>query len=190
MKKTCFLDRDGVLIKDADYLSSPEQVELMPGSVEALKILRQHDFLIIVVSNQSGVARGMFPEESIPEVHQKIDSLLAAYSVGVDAYYYCPHYPNGSVPEYSIECQCRKPAPGMIIQATRDWPIDLSESFVIGDKVSDVELAENAGCKLGILVRTGHGEAELKKTSRTDLIIADEILEAVKYYFERFPPKK
>ncbi len=184
MKKACFLDRDGVVIQEKNYLSTPEDVELIPGTAEALKLLKSAGYCCIVVSNQSGVARGYYSEDSIKLVHGRIDELLAESGAEIEAYYYCPHHPDGKVEEYTGNCDCRKPEPGMFIQAANEHDIDLGESIMVGDKLSDIRAAENAGCKTAYMVRTGHGEVEISEKDTSGIIIAADILDAVKKFLK------
>lgn len=181
--KACFLDRDGVLIEEKNYLASIADVNIPDETLEALKIIKNKGFKIIVITNQGGVARGYYSENAVIAVHKEIDRILALKDLAIDAYYYCLHHPDGSVKEYSIACDCRKPSPGMILQAAKDFNIDLSKSFMIGDKMSDVKAAENAGC-LGILVKTGHGKNHAEKALKKNVIVKENILEAVKYCLE------
>ncbi len=153
--KAVFLDRDGVLIEDVHYLSKLEQVSIYEDVPKSLSLLKKKGFKLILISNQSGVARGYFDEAFVKETHKYLNRLLEQHDVKLDAEYYCPHHVDGQNP-YNIDCNCRKPAPGMVLQATQEHNINLALSFVIGDKTSDIELAENTGCK-GILVTTGHG---------------------------------
>ena len=184
MHKVCFLDRDGVLIVEKCYLSDPDHVELTPGAPDVIKRLHAEGYLCIVITNQAGVARGYYNEQSINLVHDKINDLLSAEGETIDAYYYCPHHPEGTEPEYTKICNCRKPATGMIEQACSDFDIDLKSSFIIGDKLTDIQTGFNAGCKTGILVRTGHGESEIESKDTTGIIIQDSIKEAVNFYLD------
>lgn len=144
-----FLDRDGVVVADVHYLTEPAQLDVLPGVTEALRVLRQQ-FFIIVVTNQSGIARGLLTEDELRTIHTELDHRLATEDALVDAFYYCPHLPSGQVTAYDLTCDCRKPAPGMIFRARDDWGIDLDRSFMIGDMPSDMEAAKAAGVK-GIL---------------------------------------
>lgn len=159
--KAVFLDRDGVLIEDVHYLSKLEQVSIYEDVPESLSLLKENGFKLILVSNQSGVARGYFDEAFVAKTHNYLNQLLSQKGVKLDAEYYCPHHIAGHNP-YNIKCNCRKPAPGMVLQAAQDHSIDIALSHVIGDKTSDIELAENTGCK-GILVTTGHGSEHASK---------------------------
>ena len=186
MNRACFIDRDGVLIKEKNYLGSPDQVELFPQTAEAIRLLKKNGFITVVVSNQSGVARGYFREKDIAEVEARISSLLAAENVSIDAWYYCCHHPDGIKPEYARHCECRKPAPGMFLRAADDLNIELADSFMIGDKYSDLNAATNAGCRMSVMVMTGHGREELAKNKdkQRPVAVADNILEAVKHIIE------
>lgn len=161
IKPAVFLDRDGVLIHEAHYLSCLDQIKLYDDVAEGLKRLKESGFLLIMVTNQSGVSRGYFDETFVKDAYKKINQDLASSGVSLDAIYYCPHHPKGNAP-YNIACNCRKPAPGMIQNACQDFEIDLDHSFMIGDKLCDIELAVNGGVK-GIQLRTGHGEEEVEK---------------------------
>lgn len=181
--KACFLDRDGVLIEEKIYLSSVSDVSIFPETYDALKLLREEGYKVIVVTNQAGVAKGYYEESTIGLIHKEIDRQLALMGIGVDAYYYCPHHPKGKIKEYAVKCDCRKPAPGMILQAIKDFNIDTANSFLVGDKLSDIGAAKNAGF-VGILVKTGHGKEHIDKAQKEGITVRDNILEAVKYFLE------
>jgi len=160
--KAVFLDRDGTIIREAEYLSDPEKVELLDGSVTGIRQLHDAGYLVVVTSNQSGVARGYFDETAVRRVNAQMQKLLQVQAAQVDAVYFCPHYPQGTVPEYSRACDCRKPAPGMLQTAARELGIDLKQSWVIGDKQADIEFGLQQG--LGtILVLTGYGEESRRR---------------------------
>jgi D-glycero-D-manno-heptose 1,7-bisphosphate phosphatase len=163
LKSTVFLDRDGVLIHDREnyYLSQIDQVELYTDVPAGLKKLKEAGYLLIVVTNQSGVARGYFDEKLVNEVYHLINQRLKKEEVQLDAIYYCPHHVKGKAP-YNIQCDCRKPALGMLKQACYDFAIDLSHSFLIGDKLSDIEMGVNGGVQ-SIQLLTGHGKNEKTK---------------------------
>ncbi|MCP4179190.1 MAG: HAD family hydrolase [bacterium] len=179
--KACFLDRDGVLIEEVNYLSSPSQINIFENSYKALKLLKDNGYIIIVITNQAGVARGYFKEDNIKIVHNEINRLLSIANLSIDKYYYCPHHPKGTLAKYSIECNCRKPAPGLILQAVEDFNIDLKQSFLIGDKMSDINSAKNAGCS-SLLVKTGHGLEHIEIARNKSIPIKENIFEAVKFY--------
>ncbi|MFH2035892.1 MAG: HAD-IIIA family hydrolase [Candidatus Zixiibacteriota bacterium] len=182
--KALFIDRDGTLIKDKNYMSNPALVEPEEGSIDAVKLARKLGFKIIVVSNQSGVARGYFDEQTVMQVNQKVMDIFKKAEAEIDGIYYCPHYQNGVEADYSFECSCRKPSAGMIEKASLEHQINPFRSYVIGDKPSDIQLAQVSGGK-GILVRTGYGVKSEKDFELSNLppsiYIADNLYEAVKY---------
>lgn len=136
-----FLDRDGVLNVDRGYAHKPEDIEMIPGAAAAVRLLNEAGYYALVVTNQSGVARGLYSVAAIEHVHRHMQDILKAEGAHIDAFYYCPHHPDGSVQEFAIQCRCRKPEPGMLEQAARDWPIDLGRSFLIGDRDHDLAAA-------------------------------------------------
>jgi D-glycero-D-manno-heptose 1,7-bisphosphate phosphatase len=144
-----FLDRDGTLILEKDYLRDPDQVVIEKTVVEGLSLLQQLKFPLIVVSNQSGIARGLLTEAEAHQVNARVDALLREQGVRILSWYICPHGPDS-------DCNCRKPLPGMALEAAREWQLNLAGCFVIGDKRADVELADAIGGR-GILLTTGHG---------------------------------
>ena len=156
-KPAVFLDRDGTLIHDAGFLNRPSQVKLFPGTAPALKLLRKAGFYLFVVSNQSGVARGYFPESSVKAANRRVQALLKAKGAKIDRFFYCPHHPQGQVKSLAFVCACRKPRPGMVREASKRFPIDIKNSFVVGDKMDDLLLARKARLKAGLLVGTGKG---------------------------------
>ena len=152
-----FLDRDGVLIEELEYLSEPERVRLIPGAAAAVRRANDAGWRVAVVSNQSGVARGLFPESALPHIHREVAERLAEEAGAViDGFYYCPHHPTTGQGIYRIDCDCRKPKPGMLLRAARELGIDLSKSWTIGDRLTDLQAGATAGCRT-ILVRTGYG---------------------------------
>ncbi len=156
MKRAVFLDRDGVINEEVNYLSQPEQLRLIPGAAEAIARLNRAGLLVIVVTNQAGVARGYYPEAQIEVVHAALSRQLAQASARIDRYYYCPHHPTEGLPPYRIECDCRKPRSGMLRRAANELNLDLLHSYMIGDTASDLIAGTRAGCR-AILVQTGYG---------------------------------
>jgi D-glycero-D-manno-heptose 1,7-bisphosphate phosphatase len=154
--RAVFLDRDGTLIEDVGYLERVERVALYPWSVDAIRLLNRAGFRIVVITNQAGVARGYFAEAVVEAVHRYIDSILAQGGARIDAYYYCPHHPDGSVEPYNRRCDCRKPGRGLIDRAATDLGIDPAASFVVGDRWLDIAMARAVGAR-AVLVRTGYG---------------------------------
>ncbi len=156
-RSALFLDRDGVLIEEMEYLSDPERVKLIPGAAAA--VLRANDagWRVAVVSNQSGVARGLFPESALSLIHRVVAERLAEEAGAIiDGFYYCPHHPTAGQGNVRIDCDCRKPKPGMLMRAARELEIDLAKSWMIGDRLTDLQAGAAAGCRT-ILVRTGYG---------------------------------
>ena len=151
-----FLDRDGTIIEDVGYLESLEQIAWYPWSIEAIRALNRAGLPVIVITNQSGVARGRFTEAHVRDAHRALDAVLASGRARIDAYYYCPHHPEGAVAEYARACDCRKPGRGLVDRAVRDLALDPARSFVVGDRWLDVGMARAIGGR-GILVRTGVG---------------------------------
>lgn len=145
--KAVFLDRDQTLIEDPGYINHPSQVRLLPGVAQALIQMRKTGYLLVVVSNQSGVARGLVTEEALEQIHHRLKKLLADEGAYLDAIYYCPFHPEGVIPKYRCESDLRKPNPGMLLQAARDLSIDLSQSWMIGDSYRDIEAGVRAGCR-------------------------------------------
>ncbi|MFC2051585.1 D-glycero-beta-D-manno-heptose 1,7-bisphosphate 7-phosphatase [Chloroflexota bacterium] len=138
--KAVFVDRDGTMASDVPYCSCPEDFELFPDTARATKLLNEHGFKVIVITNQSGIARGYFTEETLAKIHEKMERELAKEGSWVDGIYYCPHHPDD-------KCDCRKPNPELLLQAAKDFDIDLKRSFVVGDLQADIELGRVAGCK-------------------------------------------
>jgi len=152
--KAVFLDRDGTIVEDTGYLHEISKVKFLPRVSLAIKLLNGNGFKVIIVTNQAGVARGYFTEETVQEINSYIQDRLAEQAAAIDMIYYCPHHIEGVVEEYRQECYSRKPNPGMIEQAVRELGIDLADSFVIGDKPSDIEAGHRAGCR-SILLADG-----------------------------------
>ena len=169
MNKAVFLDRDGVITKEPPYYAHRiDQLELIPKSAEAIKVLNKSGFKVIVILNQSGVARGYYQEKDIQIYNNEMKRQLEEKGAYIDAIYYCPHYSKAIIEKYKIDCECRKPKPGMLRQAEKDLNLNLKLSFLIGDKMSDIEAGYRAGCKT-ILALTGQGNDELKNNPKIDI---------------------
>jgi D-glycero-D-manno-heptose 1,7-bisphosphate phosphatase len=158
-RRAVFLDRDGTINVEKDYLYRPEEFAFIPGAPQAIRRLRDAGYLVVVVTNQAGVARGYYGETEVAALHEHLRRQLAAAGTGVDAIYYCPHHPTAGAGPYQVACDCRKGAPGMLLQAASEHHIDLDRSFLVGDKLADIEAAVRAGCR-PILVRTGYGSRD------------------------------
>jgi D-glycero-D-manno-heptose 1,7-bisphosphate phosphatase len=176
VKRAAFLDRDGTIVRDAHYLSRLDDLELLPGAAAALKRLGDAGFLRLVVTNQSGVARGLVEAGFVERAHEELRRRLRAEGADVEGFYVCPHHP-----EHSGPCGCRKPLPGLVLQAAGEWDVDLPSSWVVGDKASDVELGRAVGCR-AVLVRTGQGreaEEELRRRGFAADVTAEDLGSAV-----------
>lgn len=169
-----FLDRDGTVIDEVGYLDRPERLSLYPWSIDAVRAFNRAGLPVILVTNQSGIARGFFTEAVVDQVHRHMASLLAEGGAHIDAYYYCPHHPDGKVEAYKGLCECRKPGRALVDRAAREFGIDPAGSFVVGDRWLDVELARAVGAR-GVLVRTGYGATEERKPPAT--FTADAIVD-------------
>jgi D-glycero-D-manno-heptose 1,7-bisphosphate phosphatase len=166
-----FMDRDGTINVDVDYLSRVEDLDVYPFAVEAIKKLNDRGYLVIVVTNQSGIARGMITDEQLTAVHRKMSDVLAESGAHIDAYHHCPDLPDSG-------CRCRKPDTGMIEDANKEFHIDMEKSWMVGDKLLDVQMGQNAGIR-SALVMTGYGERELEKFTRMPDLIGENLLDVV-----------
>jgi D-glycero-D-manno-heptose 1,7-bisphosphate phosphatase len=186
VKPAVFLDRDGTLIEEVGYLDRLDRLALFPWSVEAVRLLNRRGFLVVIVTNQAGVARGFFDEAFVVEAHRHLSNRLGAAGARLDGLYYCPHHPDAPLPAYRRVCDCRKPRPGLIRQAERDLTIDVRRSFVVGDRWLDVELAQAVGAT-GVLVRTGYGavEAARPREGVSPAAVAANLIEAVSWILRR-----
>jgi D,D-heptose 1,7-bisphosphate phosphatase len=154
-QKAIFIDKDGTLIPDIPYNTDPSLITLIDGVADGLRLLAQTGYKIIVVANQPGLAYGYCSPEALERIRGTLQLLLAKEEVPLHAFYFCPHHPKGSVPEYSIQCWCRKPKPGMLLQACMDHQLDIKSSWIIGDTLDDIEAGRKAGCQT-ILIDNGN----------------------------------
>lgn len=180
-QKTVFLDRDGTMNVEVNYLHRPKDLVLIPGTAEAVRLLNEAGYRVVVVTNQAGVARGYYSEEDVVHLHSYMNQLLGVQGAHVDAFYYCPHHPEHGIGEYKKKCHCRKPETGMFEQAERETPggIDKEQSYMIGDKLLDTEAGRNYGVA-GILVGTGYGAEIRKKEQEGYDYYAENLLEAAR----------
>lgn len=177
-----FLDRDGTINEDIGYVSGPDELIIYPYAAEAVRLINGANLKAIVITNQSGVARRLYTEETLDAIHNRMIEELARGAARIDGIYYCPHHPRIGDEHYRKVCDCRKPATGMLLQAAREHDVDLARSYLIGDKASDINLATNAGAR-GVLVMTGYGRETLANQetwSCAPAIVADDLLDAVK----------
>jgi len=186
--KAVFLDRDGTINEEMGYVNHIERFHLLPRVGPAIRLLNQHDWKVVVITNQSGVARGYFPESLVHQVHQKMQDLLKGDGAYLDGIYYCPHHPDVGIPPYRQKCRCRKPATGLIDDAVKELDLDCSQSYVIGDRGLDIEFARQVGSK-AILVLTGYGKGEWEYFRdhwkvKPDYV-AKDLLEAVQWILQQ-----
>lgn len=180
MKPAVFLDRDGTLLEEGSYVDRLERLVFFPYSIDAIRALNQAALPVVVVTNQSGVARGMYSEEFVREAHAHLDRQLTAGGARIEGFYYCPHHPQGTVKAYRRDCECRKPKPGQFLQAAADLNLDLSRSFVVGDRWKDIEAGEATGAR-GVLVRTGYGREEEIARPTGGAEVVDNLIAAVSW---------
>lgn len=178
-----FIDRDGTISEEVGYVNHPSRFQIYPYSFEAIKLLNEHGWLAIVVTNQAGVARGYFSEDAVKQIHQQLYQKMVEASARLDAIYYCAHHPTVGEPPYRLDCTCRKPKAGLIERAAKDFEIDLPSSWMIGDRYSDIELARNAGVKSAfVLSGYGRGEWEYQRAGwkqQPDLV-SEDLLQCVR----------
>jgi D-glycero-D-manno-heptose 1,7-bisphosphate phosphatase len=180
-RRALFLDKDGTLIENVPYNVDPGAVRLTTGAGEALRAFAKAGFALILVSNQSGVARGLFPPAALNAVERRLEQLLAPFEVGIQGFYYCPHHPQATVAAYRRDCDCRKPRPGLLTRAAREHGLDLARSWTAGDILDDVEAGCRAGCRSVLIdgLRGGGGETEwLPGPCRSPDLIVRDLMEA------------
>jgi D-glycero-D-manno-heptose 1,7-bisphosphate phosphatase len=168
-----FLDKDGTLIEDVPYCVDPHKLRLLPGALEGLGRLQTAGYQLLVVSNQSGVAHGYFAEAALAAVEARLRALLGAAGIELAGFYYCPHHPAGRVKQYAFDCDCRKPAPGLLLRAARELGLELARSWMIGDILHDVEAGHRAGCRAVLIDNGNETEWELTALRAPEVIVAD-----------------
>lgn len=176
VKRAVFLDRDGTINEEKDYLYQIDDCQFIPNAAEAIRRLNTAGFLVIVVTNQSGIGRGFYTEEMLAALHRHMEQTLTTAGAKVDGWYFCPHHPHHGIGSYRKKCSCRKPLPGMLRAAASDFSINLEASFLVGDKLADIEAGLSAGCR-PLLVRTGYGLTE-EKALPPGVLAYDDILAA------------
>lgn len=183
-RRAVFLDRDGTINEEVGYVNHLSRFKLIPSVISGLKIINNLGLLSIVITNQGGIARGFFDEKFLKKLHTKMLRLLKKSGVKIDAIYYCPHNPHGSVKRYAIKCKCRKPATGLVENAVNDFNISLKNSYYIGDQKRDIEFGKRLGLKT-ILVKTGYGRGELYFKKFNNRLkpdyIAEDLLDAARW---------
>ncbi len=188
-----FLDRDGTINEQMGYLNHPSRFVMLPRAVEGIKLLNEQGIPVFVVTNQSGLARGYFPPSLLDEVHEGMNDMLAAKGAKVDGIYICPHHPEAKEDKYRLDCNCRKPKPGLFLQAAAEHDIDLAESFVVGDRWSDLKAA--SACEAtGILVLTGYGRGDREYIGPTQSVqpahVAEDLYEAANWIISKVTGSK
>lgn len=186
--RAVFLDRDGTLIEEVGYLDRIDRAVLFPWSIDSVRLLNRAGFKVVVISNQSGVARGYFDESFVAEVEAWLSEQMEAGGARIDAFYYCPHHPDATIERYRRDCDCRKPRPGLVATAAAEMNLDPARSFVAGDRWIDVQVARAVGAQ-GILVRTGYGASEERRPPEgvaADAIV-DNLIEAVSFILGNAP---
>lgn len=179
MKKAVFLDRDGTINVEKNYLYRPEEFEFIAGVPEAIALLNRRSYLVIVVSNQAGVARGYYSEKDVYNLHTYVNRQLENYSAHIDKFYFCPHHPDAGIGKYKVKCHCRKPETGMFEQACQDYSIDKASSWMIGDNRGDILAGKRFGLKT-VLVKTGYGQALTVEGFADSNFVADDLPHAVR----------
>ena len=181
MKRAVFLDRDGVITQEPPHFAHRlDQLKLIPRSSEAIKLLNEKEISVVIVSNQSGIARGYYGEEDMTRFNNAMNKLLNKSDAHIDAIYYCPHHPEAKIERYRVNCDCRKPNPGMLIKAGKELNIDLKQSFMVGDRWSDIEAGKKVECKT-ILVKTGYDSQNLRRNEITCDYIANDLYDAIEH---------
>jgi D-glycero-D-manno-heptose 1,7-bisphosphate phosphatase len=182
-RRAVFMDRDGTISEEIGYVNHPSRYRVFPYAARAVRLLNEAGWLAILVTNQAGVARGYFTEDMIGAVHDRLKQELARGEARLDAIYYCAHHPSVGEPPYRLDCDCRKPKPGLIQRAAADFQIDLAGSWMIGDRYSDIEMARNAGVRSAFVMSGyGRGEWEYQRAAwkREPDLVAEDLLEAVR----------
>lgn len=185
-----FLDRDGTINEEVGYLDRPEKLRVISGAARAIRLIHESGMKAIVVTNQSGVARGFFDEAMVQAIHDRLQEILRRDGAWIDRFYYCPHHPTHGQGRYLLDCPCRKPAPGMLLKAAEEMDLSLSDSYIVGDTIKDIEAGARVGVK-GVLVQTGYGEESVATLARfglgaagdTPMHVAPTIEDAVRWIF-------
>jgi len=182
-KGAAFLDRDGTIVRQVELMHGVSQLRLLPGAAAAIRHFNEKDLLVVVVTNQPVVARGVASEQEIELVHEELNRRLQARGAHIDAFYFCPHHPKATLDQYRTTCSCRKPEPGMILRAAQERGVDLSRSVMIGDTTQDIVAGNRAGVRT-ILVRTGHGGRDPWQYPCSPDWTARNLLEAANLWME------
>ena len=186
-----FMDRDGTVTKEVGYITRVEQLELIPGAADAIRRINGSSFKAVMATNQAGAARGYFPESMIEEVHERLKEMLSGERAFLDGIYFCPHHIDGQVDHLRLRCSCRKPEPGLLLQAAKDLNLDLSRSYMVGDKMSDIEVGHRVGAQ-SVLVLTGYGREEYEQGLPGWTVhphhVAEDLWQAVEWIIQEHKP--
>jgi histidinol-phosphate phosphatase family protein len=177
--RAVFLDKDGTLVEDVPYNIEPERVRLTPHAVDGLRLLQESGYALFIVTNQAGMARGLFSPREWQRMQDYLSALLASHGIRISGFQVCPHHPQGSVAHLALPCACRKPAPGMLLRAAVEHDIDLQASWMVGDILHDVEAGKRAGCRTALIDKGSETEWEINARRMPDLVVAD-LLEAAR----------
>jgi D-glycero-D-manno-heptose 1,7-bisphosphate phosphatase len=183
-RRAVFLDRDGTLVEESGYLDRLERLEFFPYTVDAVRALNHAGLAVVLITNQAGVAKGMFDEQFVADTHDRISAHLLAGGARLDGIYYCPHHPDATVARYRLACDCRKPEPGLLRRAAADLDLDLTRSFVVGDRSNDVGAGRAVGART-VLVRTGYGTLAERAGGHSATFIADTLIDAVAWILQQ-----
>jgi D-glycero-D-manno-heptose 1,7-bisphosphate phosphatase len=175
-----FVDRDGTINVDVDFLSSPSQLQLIPRSADAIRELNELNIPVVVITNQSGIARGLYSEDDLKDIHAAMDTMLHSSQATIQAYYYCPHHPTNGIEPYVKDCECRKPKAGMLLEAQKKFGFNLKRSFVVGDKCVDIQMGKSVGA-VSVQVATGYGSSEKELCNELRDYYAQDLYDAVQF---------
>lgn len=179
-----FIDRDGTLIEEAGYLNRLDRLAFFPYTVDAVRALNRGGLAVVLITNQGGIAKGLLDEAFLEKAHGLVIDRLRAGGASIDGIYYCPHHPHGTIEHLSVRCDCRKPKPGLLKQAARELNLDLTGSFVVGDRVKDMQAGRSVGART-VLVRTGYGADEEPSAGDTADVVVDSLIDAVAWILQQ-----
>lgn len=183
-ERAVFLDRDGTLIEEMGYLDRLDRLQFFPYTVDAVRCLNRAGLAVVLITNQAGIAKGMFDEQFVGDTHQRVTAHLLAGGARLDGIYYCPHHPDATVDRYRVACDCRKPEPGLLRRAATDLHLDLARSFIVGDRTNDVGAGRAVGTRT-VLVRTGYGSVTERSGGDSADFVADTLIDAVAWILQQ-----
>lgn len=189
MKPAVFLDRDGTILDELGYLTPASTVHVYPFSADAIRQLHRGGYAVVIITNQGGIGLGLYDHAFVDRTHAALDAEMAAAGAQIAGWYYCPHHPEGKVPEFTVKCPCRKPGTGMVEAAARELQLDLTRSWVVGDQWRDIEVAHRVGAR-SVLVRTGYGkglEAQWPADIARPTVVSDNLMAAAAHILGERP---